>query len=171
MIIDDGSTDKSLDTINRFIIDHPGNWRIYRQVNLGQTRSRNTGIERAKGEYVAFLDADDLWLPEKLELQLKIHLLDPELELSLTSYVIFKEGQENLFRVVTSRNSRKMITHWFNLTGFGGLIESTGFLKRETLMKFGGYSENFSMTAGLDLSLEIVSDAKYSDNISNNNSC
>lgn len=160
LIIDDGSTDGSLETVNSFIESHPGNWKIISQVNLGQTHARNLGIEKASGDFIAFLDADDLWLPNKLELQVKTHLSNPEIALSMTSYVIFKKGQKNNFRIVTCRDSKKMISRWFSLTGFGGLIESTGFLKKETLEIFGNYSESFSMTAGLDLSLKIVSELK-----------
>lgn len=158
LIINDGSIDRSLEIVNEFIKDHPGNWRIISQANLGQTHARNLGIDEASGEFIAFLDADDLWLPRKIELHMEAHLLNPDLGLSLTSYVIFTEGQKKYFRLVSSGNSKKMINNWFNMTGFGGLIESTGFLKKEILEKFGKYSESFSMTAGLDLSLKIISE-------------
>lgn len=158
LIIDDGSIDRSLEIVNEFTKGHPGNWKIISQANLGQTHARNLGIDEASGEFIAFLDADDLWLPRKIELHMEAHLLNPDLGLSLTSYVIFKEGQKKYFRLVSSGNSKKMINNWFNMTGFGGLIESTGFLKKEILEKFGKYSESFSMTAGLDLSLKIISE-------------
>jgi len=158
LIINDGSIDRSLEIVNEFIKEHPGNWRIISQANLGQTHARNLGIDEASGEFIAFLDADDLWLPRKIELHMEAHLLNPDLGLSLTSYVIFTEGQKKYFRLVSSGNSKKMINNWFNMTGFGGLIESTGFLKKEILEKFGKYSESFSMTAGLDLSLKIISE-------------
>jgi len=158
LIINDGSMDRSLEIVNEFIMGHPGNWRIISQANLGQTHARNLGIDEASGEFIAFLDADDLWLPRKIELHMEAHLLNPDLGLSLTSYVIFKENQKKYFRLVSSGNSKKMINDWFNMTGFGGLIESTGFLKKEILEKFGKYSESFSMTAGLDLSLKIISE-------------
>ena len=158
LIIDDGSTDSSLEVVKNFIQNHPGNWRIYSQENLGQTRARNFGIDKASGDFIAFLDADDLWMPEKLELQVKAHLASPDVGLSLTSYVIFKQGQRDNFRVVTCSDSKKMIADWFSLKGFGGLIESTGFVKKATLIDFGKYSESFSMTAGLDLCLNIDSE-------------
>jgi len=160
LIVNDGSTDASLEIIEIFIRDHPGNWKMINQKNQGQTRARNAGIEKATGDYIAFLDADDLWLPSKLEMQLSTHLSDPEIGLTLTAYAIFKEGQVDNFRVVTYRDANKMIKNWFSLTGFGGLIESTGFLARKTLEGAGGYSEIFSMTSGLELSLKIASRLK-----------
>ena len=158
IIVDDGSTDGSVNRINVFIKSHPGNWKIINQANSGQIRARNLGIENASGEFIAFLDADDLWLPKKLELQVKTQLSNPTIGLSLTSYAIFNKDQKNGFRVVTCRDSNKMIFGWLSLTGFGGLIESTGFISKATLDRFDRYSESFSMTSGLDLSLRIVSE-------------
>ena len=160
LIINDGSTDQSLEIVNKFILSHPGNWRIITQVNKGQTLARNLGIKKSKGEYIAFLDADDLWLPDKLKLQLETHLLNPDISLSLTSYVIFKKNQKSGFRIVSYHDAKKMMSGWLSMTGFGGLIESTGFIKKKTLDEFGQYSESFSMTSGLDLYLRIASKLK-----------
>ncbi len=64
LIIDDGSPDKSIDICQQFADPRI---RIIRQDNRGLPGARNTGIRHAKGEYLTLLDADDLWLPEKLE--------------------------------------------------------------------------------------------------------
>lgn len=158
LIIDDGSTDGSLAVVNEFVTNHPGKWKVISQENSGQTRTRNLGIQLAEGEYIAFLDGDDLWLPSKLELQMEKMLANPNFGLLLTSYVIFSEGQLHNFRVVFNSDAKKMISRWLNMTGFGGLIESTGLMKKTTLEKFGSYSESFSMTAGLDLCLKVISE-------------
>src|ERR1051326_205992 len=66
LIIDDGSTDETETVIQRY-----GSLvRCFRQRNSGVAVARNRGIEESRGEYVAFLDADDTWLPHKLERQL-----------------------------------------------------------------------------------------------------
>ena len=154
LIIDDGSTDRSLELVKKFVESHPGNWQVVSQTNSGQISARNLGIELSEGEYVAFLDADDLWLPRKIEIQVATHLADSDLALSFTPYVIFKENQRKYFRLVSRRDSKRLIKDWLSLSGFGGLIESTGFIKRETLETLGRYSESYSMTSGLDLSLK-----------------
>lgn len=61
IIVDDGSTDKSLAVCKRF---EKYGFKIFEKENGGVSSARNYGIERATGDYIAFLDADDEWLPE-----------------------------------------------------------------------------------------------------------
>lgn len=160
LIVDDGSTDASLLAISEFTKKHPGNWKIISQVNSGQSPARNLGIDSSAGVFIAFLDADDLWLPNKLELQVKFLLSNPDVGLVLTPYIIFREGQKSNFRLVGSTDSRKMIDNWLSMTGFGGLIESTGLVRKETIERFERFSSTLSMTAGLDLALRMASEIR-----------
>ncbi len=64
LIIDDGSPDRSVEICQQFTDPRI---KIIRQENRGVAAARNIGIRQAQGEYIALLDADDLWLPEKLE--------------------------------------------------------------------------------------------------------
>jgi len=66
IVVDDGSSDGTCSVVEGFGSDV----RLFRQPNQGPSAARNLGIAKARGDYVAFLDADDLWMPEKLELQL-----------------------------------------------------------------------------------------------------
>jgi glycosyltransferase involved in cell wall biosynthesis len=68
IVVDDGSTDGTAATIQRF----GSRIRLLRQENRGVTNARNAGAAAARGEWLAFLDADDLWLPTKLERQLEV---------------------------------------------------------------------------------------------------
>lgn len=81
LLVDDGSTDRSTAIARRYAdrypeqvryLEHPGH------TNRGMSASRNLGIRHATGEYVAFLDADDVWLPHKLEEQVPILDSQPE---------------------------------------------------------------------------------------------
>jgi glycosyltransferase involved in cell wall biosynthesis len=75
LVVDDGSTDDT----PRVIEELGDRVRAVRRENGGRSAARNTAIEHARGEYVAFLDSDDRWLPGKLERQLAAFRARPEL--------------------------------------------------------------------------------------------
>ncbi len=68
LVVDDGSTDDTRDTVTR--IEDP-RLELLSQTNEGVSRARNEGLSRTKGPFIAFLDADDYWLPEKIATQLE----------------------------------------------------------------------------------------------------
>ena len=71
LIVDDGSTDASRDIINRYANSEIRIKPIFLDNNIGAPSARNLAIEKSKGSYLAFLDSDDLWLPTKLDVQLR----------------------------------------------------------------------------------------------------
>lgn len=92
LIIDDESPDDSVAVCRQF--DDP-RIRIISQPNRGLPGARNTGIREAKGELIAFLDADDLWAPEKLERHVKHLDARPEVGVSF-SYSAFIDDDDRL---------------------------------------------------------------------------
>jgi glycosyltransferase involved in cell wall biosynthesis len=76
IVVDDGSTDDT-----RKQVELAGGARLISQRNAGPSAARNRGIAAAEGEYVAFLDADDLWTPDKLAVQMAIFRDHPNLVL------------------------------------------------------------------------------------------
>ena len=70
LVVDDASTDDTREVVESY--DDPRVEYLRHEENRGGSAARNTGIEAAEGEYVAFLDSDDEWLPEKLERQLSL---------------------------------------------------------------------------------------------------
>jgi glycosyltransferase involved in cell wall biosynthesis len=75
VLVDDGSTDGSSEIARRFARERPGQVRYVEHEghrNRGTAASRNVAVRRASGSYVAILDADDVWLPDKLERQVAI---------------------------------------------------------------------------------------------------
>jgi glycosyltransferase involved in cell wall biosynthesis len=77
LVVDDGSTDDTETVIARYLADP--RIRFLRIDHLGQPAAKNTGIRHARGQYVAFLDADDRWLPTKLEKQVALFRAEPDL--------------------------------------------------------------------------------------------
>ena len=75
LLVDDGSSDGSTAIALAYAKHHPGSIRYLEHpahANLGMSASRNVGISNARANYIAFLDADDVWLPQKLEEQVSI---------------------------------------------------------------------------------------------------
>lgn len=68
IVIDDGSTDRTVERLNQI---HDPRIKVFSYENGGLPVARNRGIQRATGEFISFIDADDLWKPDKLEAQLK----------------------------------------------------------------------------------------------------
>lgn len=72
VLVDDCSKDKSRQVIERYMKDHPEIVYFCQSTNQGAGAARNKALELAKGQYVAFLDADDMWHPEKIQKQLDL---------------------------------------------------------------------------------------------------
>lgn len=88
IVVDDGSTDDTPSRVALFM-----DRIIYvRQENQGVAGSRNTGIHKARGEYIAFLDGDDLWYPEKLSIQVAEAIRHPRSGLIVVDGVRFEES-------------------------------------------------------------------------------
>lgn len=90
VLVDDCSKDGSADMIKEFQANDDRIRYIKLEKNSGASVSRNTGIKNAKGRFIAFVDSDDIWQPEKLKIQIE-YMLENKLGFTFTSYRYMKE--------------------------------------------------------------------------------
>src|SRR5579862_5598096 len=84
IVVDDGSTDETRAIVERY----SGRLRYIHRSNTGVSAARNAGIRAASHEYIALLDADDLWAPEKLAAQIPLLERDPSIGLVCSDFAI-----------------------------------------------------------------------------------
>ena len=154
IIVDDGSTDNSLQIVTDFCNTYAGNWKILSVTNGGQTKARNIGIREATGRYLAFLDGDDLWVSDKLSKQFDYLESNPGVIGVLSGYAIFKVNS-NRVRVVKGNDFQKMLRRWADMSGFGGGLESVGMVRRPSSIDDALFDQKLSTSSGLDFTIRL----------------
>jgi len=144
IVVDDGSTDDGVEVVRGF--DDP-RIRLIQQENRGVSAARNRGIEAARAELVAFLDADDEWLPRFLETILRLRVLYPDAGLYGTAYEV-RYPSELYFptsraqRIYIKDDGERLISSYFGaLVEFGAVIfNSSSFVApKNVLLEVGGF--------------------------------
>ena len=102
IIVDDASTDGTVDVITPYTND-PRIKLYLNETHAGIAASRNKAIQNAKGKYLSFLDADDLWKPEKLEQQVN-WMRNNQCGFSYTSYQCINEDNELLPKIISAKD-------------------------------------------------------------------
>jgi glycosyltransferase involved in cell wall biosynthesis len=126
IVVDDGSTD------NTAALAAELGATVISQTNSGLADARNMGIRNASGEWIALLDADDLWAPEKLERQ--VACIRPETVLVYTGIRVFDDsGVRDVRPAIDAISARKMLRYLNPIT------PSTVLVKREAFMQAGGF--------------------------------
>jgi glycosyltransferase involved in cell wall biosynthesis len=157
IVVNDGSTDKIEEWITQV-----GDRRVklVSQANLGATDARNTGIRESQGEYLAFLDADDLWESTKLAKQVQVLDSHPEVGLVYTWVAYVDERGNSTGRVVNSQQEGDV---WQELTK-GNLIEcgSVPMVRRQCFEKCGVFDCNLgSFVEDWDIWLRIANHYQF----------
>lgn len=88
VVVDDGSTDNTLEIVTAI---HDPRIKVVRTPHRGISAARNEGLAHIQGEFIAFLDSDDRWRPDKLERQIRMMQAEPELGAIFTNFVRFDE--------------------------------------------------------------------------------
>jgi glycosyltransferase involved in cell wall biosynthesis len=155
IIVSDCSTDNTDEVVNAY--RDPRIVYIRHNQNKGGSAARNTGIGVAKGEYIAFLDSDDEWLPEKLEKQIKIFkTLSPEVGLVYTDMLrVHNNGSIEYWNSPTVTQGEIIDSEKLEYHVFGIGIQST-LIKRECFEKVGIFDEEFPRFIDLELFIRLA---------------
>jgi teichuronic acid biosynthesis glycosyltransferase TuaG len=152
IVIDDRSTDDTHDFLNRLQSRFPDKVRVHlNEHNLGAGGSRNVALAMARGRYVAFLDSDDLWEPNKLKIQLE-QMVKEGAALSHTSYRFIDE-QSNLLRGEVTALFRLDLPQYLKTTNIGLL---TAMVDREKVGETLYFNKNVEVIEDSDLWIRIL---------------
>lgn len=151
ILVDDGSTESALDEIARMTDPR---LRFSRQTNRGAPSACNAGLEIARGEYIAFLDQDDRWAPEKLARHLECFRAHPDVDLTFTWTSYIGEGDQDLgFRP----------RHWSGRISLGQLFaenvidcSSAVAIRRVAIEQAGSFDPSLHFLYDLDLCLRVL---------------
>jgi teichuronic acid biosynthesis glycosyltransferase TuaG len=99
IIVDDCSTDNSQEIIQEMMKIEPRIRFVSTEVNSGAARARNIALGMAKGKYVAFLDSDDLWMPDKLEKQVS-YMQEHDVAFTFTKYMVIDQNGHDKHKVI-----------------------------------------------------------------------
>jgi len=151
LIINDGSTDKTGEILKSY--NDPRIKIINNEKNIGLTKSLNTGLRLARGEYIARQDADDISLPTRLEKELKFLEQNSNVALVGTDYLFINE-KGKVFHVVRCLNGRRKLKEKLlegNQFGHGSVM-----MRKECIHRVGTYREEFRFAQDYDFYLRLV---------------
>lgn len=138
MVIDDGSIDNGPEIVTSY--KNQG-VRLIRQPNQGASVARNAGIASAKYDYIAFLDADDWWFPNHLEIIKRLALTYPSAGLLSTAHVIFREGSSCRPSLVFPDDWEGEVLNFFDAyaKNLSLVNSSTACVNRSAINSVGGF--------------------------------
>jgi len=142
IVIDDGSTDETPQVVQQF-----PSVRYICQANRGPSAARNRGIAEATGRWIAFLDADDWWLPDKISLQLHAAATHPEAALIYTSSLLVTSEGEQLLSCAVEPGCIWPTLRYRNCISGG----SGAMVRRDVLLAEGGFDEMLISTEDWDM--------------------
>lgn len=145
IIVDDGSTDRTIQLLQKFSKDIT----LIKQKNAGASAARNTAIKAAQGQYISFLDADDIWHPLKLEIQCREMEKNPDWVASHTK-VSRNEKLDFAVELYPSIKSQSLK----QVFAFPYFTTSTFLIKKDLLDKLNGFDENLNTAEDIDLYLK-----------------
>jgi len=158
IVVNDGSTDNTAEVLAAY----KDSIQIIYQENGGLSKARNTGIQAARGTYIAFLDSDDWWLPEKLESQVSLMQSKPELGFCSTATRVQNQQGEllNIWECHNPTNNmlQTIFSHNAAVAGSGSAV----MVRRNLLDNSNLFDENLKSFEDIDLWIRLAAVSEYS---------
>lgn len=148
--VDDGSSDNSSQIINGF---SDSRIKLISEGKLGRAKALNKGLERARGEFIAILDADDLALPHRLERQVSFIESNPKLAL-VFSNVYLIDSKENLLGETHFPTQTEAITE--SLIKLNPFAHSSVLFRKAAAVQAGGYNDRCERSIDYNFYLELL---------------
>lgn len=149
IIVDDGSTDNTLEVLEPYLSDP--RVRVVKQANAGQTVAKNHGLAEARGEFIAFCDADDTWRKDKLSLQIP-EFDDPRVGV-VFSDIICVDGEGKVIDIPPMKRVGGQVTAPLLIDNY--VPFPTSVARAEVLAEANGFDESLTMSIDYDLWLRI----------------
>jgi glycosyltransferase involved in cell wall biosynthesis len=148
IVVDDGSTDNTADLLKQY----EGRIKYVYQERSERSKARNRGVKHSRGTYIAFLDSDDLWLPEKIERQVQLLNERPDVGVVYTD-VQFIDAKGNAYSDEISWDVPKRQVLYEDLMTHNVITGTTSsvMIRRECLDKVGLFDESMDACEDLDL--------------------
>lgn len=150
LVVDDGSSDATRDVVTN---SFPAVLYIH-QENRGAAAARNLGIKKSTGDYIAFLDSDDVWLPEKVARQMDEIARNPKIKISHTNIKIKVNGKMTDTAYPISHQEGRIFENLLLHTG--SVVCSTLLIKKECFDKVGYFDEELRTAEDVHLFLRLA---------------
>ena len=152
-VVNDGSTDNTSAVLDRLQQEYPEKIIVINQDNQGQAKARNVGIQESAQQYIAFLDSDDIWHPEKLERQVKVLDSDMNVGMCYTSALKIDENSNKIGRIDVNPEYRGKC--FKNLIISNNIVASSVMVRRSALGQTGVFDSSLGACENWDLWLRI----------------
>ncbi len=156
IIVDDGSKDDTRQLIDSLMKKNSGKIRYLYQDNQGVSVARNRGMAEAQGEFIAFLDSDDWWAPQKLAKQMSMFQSDRSLDIIFTNAHIFKNGKVQGTYVRDTDKNQMGEDIYYHLLLRNFVVFSSIAVKRSAAEEVGPFEKGMISAQDTDWLLRVV---------------
>jgi glycosyltransferase involved in cell wall biosynthesis len=160
IVVDDGSTDNTKEALRPYM----GAIRYIYQPNSGPSVARNRGVREATSEFIAFLDSDDVWLPEKLEKQIPL-MMDDSVVLSYSNHIIGDTGTDCFTIIGLNSNNKEFILErplqLLTRRAGSGISTPSTICRKNVILHVGGFDQRMKIAEDVRMWFRLSMEGKF----------